>query len=286
MPSSDATFRFASPHRPAVLIIDDDVTSLSLLERGLTRLYGYDVKTAASACEGLGLVQTMRFDLLLIDLRLPDMSGIGLVRKLTDERRLIPFILVTGFADVPTTVEAMQLGAFTVLEKPVSIEDLGDVTERALSRTRRGAPPASAQLRQSSVERLASHIVSACSSGRDLKTLRDWARFEGLSYTTLCETCRLAGVRPHDARDFTRVLRCVVRARVYRCSMELLLDIGDHRTLEVLLRKAGLKKELDCKPSIEQYLQLQQFVSVEHVVLEIVKSFLGCQGLVKGSRTR
>ncbi len=146
-PPTGTNSQVASPDTPQVLIVDDDVTSLDLLQRGLRKAYGYEVRTAASALEGLALAQASRFDLLLVDLRLPDMSGIEMVRKLTDEHGPVAFVLFTGFADVPTTVEAMKLGAFTVLEKPVGLDDLGLVIEQALSdaRCRVTTDPASPQ---------------------------------------------------------------------------------------------------------------------------------------------
>lgn len=172
MPQTEVTFQ-PSPDIPRVLIVDDDVASLDLLRRGLTKVYGYEVRTAASAHDGLALAHTSRFDLFLVDLRLPDISGLEMVRKLTDEHGAVTFVLVTGFADVPTTVEAMKLGAFTVLEKPVGIDDLGLVTGRALSDARRrSATMPSARLLQ-----------PTCSTGeavRHARTVAGWRPEAGM----------------------------------------------------------------------------------------------------------
>jgi two-component system response regulator PilR (NtrC family) len=136
MSQERTTFHAGIPRSSQVLIVDDDLTSLDLLQRGLRNSYGYEVATAGSARDALVIAQACRFDVMVVDLRLPDMSGIEMVRTLIDQYGPLSFVLVTGFADVPTTVEAMKLGAFTVVEKPVDIDDLGRLIECALTHAR------------------------------------------------------------------------------------------------------------------------------------------------------
>ena len=89
-------------------------------------------------------------------------------------------------------------------------------------------------------ERWALHVLKGCRSSGDVKTLTQWALSAGVSYTSLRESCRLVGIRPHDARDFTRVLRAVINSQGQQCDPEVLLDVSDSRTLATLFERAGL----------------------------------------------
>lgn len=268
-----------STDNPVVLIVDDDVACATLLRAGLMKVHKFDVRTAASGGDALCLAREAWFDLLLVDLRLPDMSGLDLVRALMEHRGGVPFVLVSGFADVPTTVEAMRLGAFSVIEKPVTFDDLAKVVHSAVF------PPGGRRLTTAFhgnsempvMRRLARHMVAACRSDEDLNTLAKWARFEGVSYSTLCETCRLAGVRPHDARDFARMLRAVARANAEQCPVRVLLQVGDRRTLSVLLRRSGLTETANEPPSVQRFLQTQQFIGTDTSLVRAVLSFLSNQ---------
>lgn len=261
----------------AVLVVDDDPGILDTFQRVLTRLCGYEARGAASARAALSLLDANRFDLLVVDLRLPDMSGIELVQNVPASCSNLPFVLVSGFADVATTVQAMRLGAFTVLEKPVSVDDLTDAARSAISDCRRwsatssGGAPATG--RSVSV-RLANQIARVCDSDGDLKTITEWAHFVGMSYTTLSEVCRLARVIPHDARDFARVLRAVSRARTEGCPPEALLDVSDRRTLQVLMDKAGLLPGSEYHGTVADYICTQQFIPADNPVLKILQRLL------------
>jgi hypothetical protein len=115
-------------------------------------------------------------------------------------------------------------------------------------------------------------VLRGCEAEGDLKTIEDWARCTGVSYTSLCESCRLLAIRPRDARDFVRTLRALIIAHAEGCSPDVLLDVSDRRTLATLLRRAGAGFiRFDRRTPIEQFLLSQQFVSQENIGLRALR---------------
>ena len=108
--------------------------------------------------------------------------------------------------------------------------------------------------------RWALHVVKACLAEDDLKTLADWAKVAGLSYTSLRESCYLLHIRPHDARDFARVLRAVLRSSSDGWDPARFLDIADRRTMSALLARSGLRKPEAGRSLLDQFLEGQSFV--------------------------
>ncbi len=279
-------------HTPAILSIDDDVGTREVIHWALT-LAGMDVKTADSAAEGLALARQRRFELMLVDQRLPDIQGTELIRMMHNERLTWPFVLISGFLTTAITVEAMKLGAIDVIEKPLDIDDLVPIVCNALEDVRTGERtrairahdrPDSGLVHESHVwhdmrpgsaaERWALHVLKACESARDLKTIEDWAAYIGVSYSSLRESCHVLGISARDARDFMRVLRAVLKCRRHRCSPEVLLDVSDGRTLEKLLRQAGLSSDSVDTATPHRFLRDQHFISRENAGLRILTLFL------------
>ena len=118
-----------------VLIIDDDADLRASVGR-LLRSLGIDVQLFASISDFL------KFDLpdgptcLVLDVRLPDQSGLDLQRELASTNRKIPIIFITGYGDIPMSVEAMKGGAIEFLSKPFRDQDLLDAIQLGLSRDR------------------------------------------------------------------------------------------------------------------------------------------------------
>jgi DNA-binding NtrC family response regulator len=106
-----------------VLLIDDDQEFLDILSERLT-IRDMDVKTAASAKAGLDLVKNAVFDVIILDLQMPEMDGLQALEQLTTINPHLQIILLTGHATVARGVQAMKLGAVDVLEKPVNIREL------------------------------------------------------------------------------------------------------------------------------------------------------------------
>lgn len=131
---------------------------------------------------------------------------------------------------------------------------------------------------RSAGERWALHVLRACESESDLKTLEDWATFVGVSYTSLCERCGLVGIRPHDARDLSRMRRAVLKASVEGCRLDVLLDIGDRRTLNALLTRAGLGNGASTRHvSLQAFLDGQRFVPADNEGFVLLRQVLAAR---------
>ncbi len=117
-----------------VHVVDDDASFRTAIERRL-RLAGYDVVVHSSAEELLDqLPSGERPACVLLDVKIPGLSGPDLQSRLNDLGSTLPIIFVTGYADTATTVRTIKAGAEDFLTKPVSSEQLIDAIERALAR--------------------------------------------------------------------------------------------------------------------------------------------------------
>ncbi len=119
-----------------VFVIDDDESVREALH-SLIRSVGLSVETFASAREFL---QSSRPDLpacLILDVRMPGLSGLDLQRELAAAKIHIPIIFITGHGDIPMSVRAMKAGAVEFLTKPFRDQDLLDAIQQALERDRR-----------------------------------------------------------------------------------------------------------------------------------------------------
>jgi DNA-binding NtrC family response regulator len=114
-----------------ILIIEDDAT-IRLTVRDLLARRGYDVEIAADGSSGLQQYSARSFDLVLLDLRLPDMHGREVLRVIreADEQALV--IVMTALPDVRTAVETLKAGAYDYLNKPFDNDDLREAVRRAL----------------------------------------------------------------------------------------------------------------------------------------------------------
>jgi FixJ family two-component response regulator len=118
-----------------VLIIDDDADLRASVGR-LLRSLGIDVQLFASISDFLKSDLPDGPACLVLDVRLPDQSGLDFQRELASANRKIPIIFITGFGDIPMSVEAMKGGAIEFLTKPFRDQDLLDAIQIGLSRDR------------------------------------------------------------------------------------------------------------------------------------------------------
>ena len=119
---------------PIVFVVDDDVSVRESLE-GLIRSEGWEVETFASAQAFLARPRVIVPSCLVLDVTLPDLSGLDLQKRLAD-RSDMPIIFITGYGDVPMTVQAMKAGAVEFLTKPFSDEVLIGAIRQAIERSR------------------------------------------------------------------------------------------------------------------------------------------------------
>lgn len=119
-----------------IYIVDDDEGVRNSL-RFLLKSVGHVCQTLASAHEFLETYQPKQPGCLILDVRMPGMSGLELQQQLNLRGAIIPVIFITGHGDVPMAVEAMQHGASDFLQKPFRDQDLLDRIQRALERDAR-----------------------------------------------------------------------------------------------------------------------------------------------------
>jgi len=156
-----------------VLLVDDEGVVREVLQRALVQA-NYSCALARDGEEALAALRREEFDVLLTDLRMPGMDGIGLLKAIREEALDVVPVLFTGYGDVENAVAAMKLGAFDFLPKPVSLDTLTSTVARAarLRRHRKRITEERAQETQhldranADLERL-----SRLASGRELRMI-------------------------------------------------------------------------------------------------------------------
>lgn len=115
-----------------ILIIDDEKN----IREGLAanfEMEGYNVRTASNGADGLKLIAKGDIDLVITDLRMPGISGEEVLSKVTSETPGVPVIILTGHGSIDSAVDAMRHGAYDFLTKPLNLDQLGMIVQRALS---------------------------------------------------------------------------------------------------------------------------------------------------------
>lgn len=107
-----------------ILIVDDEMDMLELLELIITDRTDYQVVTTNSPLEVPELLKKDSFDLLITDLRMPDIDGIELIEMVKQINDQIPFIIITAYGTIESAVEAMRKGAFDYITKPFRQEQI------------------------------------------------------------------------------------------------------------------------------------------------------------------
>ena len=121
--------------KASVLIVDDEKNILSTLSRAL-RIEDYEVDVAGSAAIALEKSSTKAYDAILLDVMMPEMDGITMLRRLRDQGNEVPVIVMSGHGTIDTAIEATRLGARDFIEKPIASERLLLSLDHALQLTR------------------------------------------------------------------------------------------------------------------------------------------------------
>ncbi len=166
-----------------ILVVDDEVL-VTLGCRRILAKAGYEVATACTGQEGLNRALEGSFDLAVIDLRLPDLDGMELVRALKTHRPEVTIVIITGYGSVRSAVEAIRLGASDYVEKPFTPRQITEVIDRALAGPGGEAPPAKEALPVRDV------------IGRALEAYEDKGEFK-IEASLVREVLRLAGRDRH-----------------------------------------------------------------------------------------
>ena len=116
-----------------VLVVDDERSILLLLKEALSQ-WGYQVTVAASAADALGILKSELFDALITDIRMPDMSGLELLREVKKQDESIEVVMMTGYPTIASAVQALKEGAYDYLSKPLILDELRHLMSRMMER--------------------------------------------------------------------------------------------------------------------------------------------------------
>src|SRR3989442_661695 len=119
----------------SILVVDDEENLRNLLIR-ILREDGYTVETAADGEEGLAKYKAGRYDLVLLDLKLPKLDGMSVLRSIKEHNPDALVIIITAFSTIDTAIQAIKLGAYHYVGKPFRPEELMIVVNQALERSR------------------------------------------------------------------------------------------------------------------------------------------------------
>lgn len=117
----------------AILIIDDE-PNVRLSYRVTLETEGFEVREASGAAGALAELAAFKFDLIILDMRMPEMDGLVLLEMIRKNGNKTPVVIITAYGDIPHAVKAMKLGAIDFLEKPMTPEALRHVVEGILVR--------------------------------------------------------------------------------------------------------------------------------------------------------
>jgi two-component system response regulator AtoC len=119
------------PALKTILVVDDDASIRESLDMFL-RERGYTVRAAANGAEGLALWERHRPAVVVLDVRLPDISGLEVLRRIAAKDPEANVIIITAFHDMDSTIAAMRQGAYDFLNKPLDVDELDQVVARAM----------------------------------------------------------------------------------------------------------------------------------------------------------
>ena len=118
-----------------ILVVDDDDAHRGML-RTMLRSWGYAVEEATDGDEAVSLVREKSFDAVLTDVRMARMDGIHALKNILEYNPALPVVLMTAYSSVETAVEALRLGAYDYLVKPLDFEALRHALEKAIEHSR------------------------------------------------------------------------------------------------------------------------------------------------------
>lgn len=109
-----------------ILVVDDEENARIALSKILTR-EGYDVASACNGFEALNYLRGKEVELIITDINMPEMNGMAFLRELSRSHPASNVIMITAYGEVESYIEAMNLGAFEYINKPVKLEELNKI---------------------------------------------------------------------------------------------------------------------------------------------------------------
>jgi DNA-binding NtrC family response regulator len=124
---------------PCILIVDDE-PNVRLTYRAALETEGLEVREASNGRTALREMDAREFDLVILDMRMPEVGGLELLERMRAERIQTPVVIITAYGDIPHAVRAMKLGAIDFLAKPLTPEALRSIVREILSRHAKPVP--------------------------------------------------------------------------------------------------------------------------------------------------
>lgn len=189
------------------LLVVDDEPNARLSFRTALETEGYEISETGTALDALAKLHTQLFDLAILDMRMPELDGLGLLEVMRQEGIATPAVIVTAFSDVPNAVQAMKLGAIDFLQKPLRPEDLRRVVSQIILRHESGR-------RVMELDDATSHITAA----KRLINRREFSAAKAHVIRALqldeksAEAFNLAGVLAEILEDYDRAKKLYGRA--------------------------------------------------------------------------
>jgi PAS domain S-box-containing protein len=121
------------PEKISILLVDDDVNIISLLNNIFKDIY-QQIHKATSALEALEIVKNNHIDIVISDIKMPEVDGIELVCKIKEIDEKIQCVMITGFHDIESTMRALHAGAFAYINKPFNLDELIITVSRAVEK--------------------------------------------------------------------------------------------------------------------------------------------------------
>jgi two-component system, response regulator, stage 0 sporulation protein F len=112
-----------------ILVVDDEENARIALSKILTR-EGYDVAAAGNGYEALNYLRGKDVELIITDINMPEMNGMAFLRELSRSHPASNVIMITAYGEVESYIEAMNLGAFEYINKPVKFEELNKIINK------------------------------------------------------------------------------------------------------------------------------------------------------------
>jgi ATP-dependent Lon protease len=125
--------KLSRKHR--ILVVDDEDMTRKNLDHVLTR-EGYDVMTASGGTQALKLLEKQSFEVIITDLKMENVDGMGVLASAKQKDPAVEVIMISGYATVPTAVEAMKQGSYYYLSKPFKLDEIRSTVKAALSKKR------------------------------------------------------------------------------------------------------------------------------------------------------
>jgi two-component system response regulator HydG len=119
--------------KTSILVVDDEEGARGFYANALREL-GFEAETAASGNQALEMLESGQFDVVLADVRMPGMSGLELLKAIRETYPDIDVVMMTGYGTIPSAVQAMKLGAYDYLAKPLKVDDLTHLLQRLVEK--------------------------------------------------------------------------------------------------------------------------------------------------------